>query len=93
MSKVRPPAHCAVCGSEIAATASACPECGADERTGWREQDPSDGLDLPDEVFDHDAYIERESNGVPRQGSPLFWWVVSLLVLALVGWLVLGKLF
>ncbi|MDO8544144.1 MAG: zinc ribbon domain-containing protein [Opitutaceae bacterium] len=33
----RPPEECANCGAEIPRGAKACPECGADERTGWRE--------------------------------------------------------
>ena len=85
MKRDRPPAHCAVCGSDIPGQASACPECGADERTGWREPDPADGLDLPDEEFDHAAFVAKESPGVPRRGPPLFWWVVALLMLVLVG--------
>ena len=52
----RPPSHCAICGTEISPNARACPECGADERTGWREQDPYDGLDLPEAENTADAY-------------------------------------
>ena len=42
------PAECANCGAAIPRRARACPECGADERTGWRENDATryDGLDL-----------------------------------------------
>ena len=93
MSKGRPPAHCAVCGAAIPARASACPEGGADERTGWREPDSAAGLDLPDETFDHEAFGEREGHGVPRRGAPLFWWVVASVMLALVVWLILRNLF
>jgi hypothetical protein len=42
------PEQCANCGGEIPPGAGSCPECGADERTGWREQSIYDGLDLPD---------------------------------------------
>jgi hypothetical protein len=42
------PDNCANCGAEIPRHARACPECGADETTGWREQSIYDGLDLPD---------------------------------------------
>lgn len=47
--KARPPESCAQCGADIPPRAKACPECGADERTGWREVSIYDGLDLPDE--------------------------------------------
>jgi hypothetical protein len=36
--------------------ARACPECGADERSGWNEDAARyDGLDLPDEAFEDRA--------------------------------------
>jgi len=43
-----PPDECANCGAAIPRHARACPECGADEGTGWREQSIYDGLDLPE---------------------------------------------
>ena len=48
------PEECAQCGADIPPRALACPECGADERTGWREQSIYDGLDLPDEAPEPD---------------------------------------
>ncbi len=41
------PPECAQCGEAIPPGAYACPHCGADERTGWRESDYLDGVDLP----------------------------------------------
>ena len=64
--------------------ARACPECGADEQTGWSEATSADGLDLPDENFDYDEYVNREFGGknpVPR-GIQWYWWVVALVLLA-----------
>lgn len=46
------PEACANCGASIPRGAKSCPECGADEATGWREQSIYDGLDLPDEESD-----------------------------------------
>ena len=37
MSRSGAPEHCAVCGAAVPPKALACPACGADERTGWRE--------------------------------------------------------
>lgn len=49
MARPEPPAECANCGEPVPRNARACPGCGADERTGWRETSIYDGLDLPEE--------------------------------------------
>ena len=62
--------------------ARACPECGADEQTGWSEAARTDGLDLPDERFDYNDFVKREfedKSALPR-GIHWFWWVVALVV-------------
>ena len=62
--------------------AKACPGCGADEQTGWSEEAQADGLDLPDEEFDYDAFVKEEfgdKSPVPR-GIHWFWWVIALLL-------------
>lgn len=69
-----PPDECAVCGAAIPRSARACPECGADERTGWREQDIYDGLDLP----------QTESAEKPeRRSSGLLWKITGVVLLVL----------
>ena len=50
MGRTEPPEECAQCGEPIPRNARACPGCGADERTGWREISTYDGLDLPEET-------------------------------------------
>ena len=84
-----PPDTCSHCGSTIPQDASACPECGADEDTGW-EDDYSSDLGLPDKDFDYAEFVEREfgktdnPNVVP-QGLHWFWWFVGIgLIAALV---------
>ena len=70
MPERRAPEECANCGAAIPRNASACPECGADERTGWRDDDDAtryDGLDLPESAFEDD---DAPSAGAPRAGSP-----------------------
>jgi hypothetical protein len=75
-----PPEICPNCGAEVPRNAKACPECGADEQTGWSEEAQGTGLDLPDENFDYDDFVEREFGGkkpVPR-GIHWFWWLVAV---------------
>lgn len=81
-----PPAPdvCPVCGEDVPRGAVACPECGADHRSGWSAgADESGGLDLPDEEFDYDAFVEREF-GTSRKpaGVSAFWWVTAIVLLA-----------
>ena len=64
--------------------ARVCPECGADEQTGWSEVARTDGLDLPDQNFDYDDFIKHEfgdGRPVPR-GIHWFWWVIAFLLVA-----------
>jgi len=58
-----------------------CPECGACDETGWKENDVSN-LNLPDEEFDYDEYIAREFDGTPKQTKKEK--IVALVALALV---------
>lgn len=61
--------------------ALACPECGADERSGWRE-DAVDGLDLPEEEFDYDAFVKKEfGREVKPEGIGWAWWAAAVAVL------------
>ena len=76
-----PPDECAHCGTAIPRDARACPECGADERTGWREQSIYDGLNLPGE----DGHRERPAAYDPARrrvnGLKWYWSVVAALLL------------
>jgi hypothetical protein len=79
-----PPETCPNCGAAVPPKARACPECGADEKTGWSEAAYASGLDLPDENFDYSDFVKREFGGkspVPR-GVHWFWWVVALVLAA-----------
>jgi hypothetical protein len=79
-----PPEICPNCGAEVPPRAKACPECGSDEKTGWSDEAHASGLDLPEEQFDHEDFVEREFGGrkaVPR-GVHWFWWVVAVALVA-----------
>ncbi len=84
-ARARPaPDECANCGAEIPRGARACPECGADERTGWREQSVYDGLDLPEEAFEDEASgkIKKLNRGIAW-----YWWCVAIVLVVM---LILG---
>jgi hypothetical protein len=82
----RAPEVCAQCGADLAPSARACPECGADERTGWRESSVHDGLDLPDHAWDEDPTPPRRPTR-RFNGLAWYWWLCGVALLAL---LVLG---
>jgi len=85
MSKPPPPDECAQCGVEIPRQARACPECGADERTGWREMSVYDGLDLPPESFEEGSEKPaRRDRERAVNGLAWYWWVVAVALLTLV---------
>lgn len=80
MARPEPPEECAQCGEPIPRKALACPGCGADERTGWRETSIYDGLDLQGD----------DEDGPPaeaRRPVRVFWLLVGagLLVLLVLG--------
>lgn len=89
-----PPAICPVCGEDVPRNARACPECGADHNSGWREDaETYDGVDLPEE-FDYEEFRHREFGGKsPRPaGISRLWWVTAIVVLALtILYLFLGR--
>lgn len=82
---MEPPDTCPNCGADVPPNSRACPACGSDESTGWSEQAKYDALDLPDDAFNYDAFVQREFGSQNRRpaGRRLFWWVAALLVLAL----------
>jgi hypothetical protein len=84
------PEVCPCCGAEVPPDAKACPECGADEETGWSEESRAAGLDLPDENFDYEDFVKRELGGGKKNPMPhgihWFWWVVAILSLVAIIW-------
>lgn len=85
-----PPEECANCGAEIPRDAKACPACGADERTGWRETSVYDDLDLPESAYgDEGDNSPKPGNRV--NGIAWYWWAVgvALIILLVAGALAL----
>jgi hypothetical protein len=86
-----PPEECANCGASIPRNAKACPECGADERSGWREQSVYDDLDLPEEAWkDETEPKKRQPPSMSVNGVPWYWWMVGALLLSVLIGSVLG---
>lgn len=89
----RPPEICPVCGEDVPRGSLACPECGADHRSGWAEDaDVSGGLDLPDENFDYGEFLEKEfGDGRPRGGVAWLWWAAAAAALISILAMCLGR--
>ena len=78
------PDICPHCGADVPANAKVCPACGSDETTGWSQEAATDGLDLPQDDFNYDAFVQQEFGAkrpVP-QGVHWFWWAIAVVVLA-----------
>ena len=77
-----PPEVCPNCGAIVPPNAKCCPECGADEQTGWSDSAQADRLGIPDENFDYDKFVKEEfspSSPKPR-GIHWLWWVTALVL-------------
>ncbi len=87
-----PPEVCPNCGAMVPERARACPECGADEQTGWSEAAEAQRLGLPDDQFDYDEFVKEEfgegrpANQVRPRGISWLWWAVALGLAALFLW-------
>lgn len=77
------PDVCPVCGDEVPRNALACPQCGADHNSGWKEN-TYDGLELPDDDFDYDEFVKQEfGSSVRPAGIKPLWWITALLLIIL----------
>jgi hypothetical protein len=79
------PESCPNCGADVPRGARSCPECGADENTGWSETAYASSLNLPEDSFQYDEFVEQEFGAkkpMPR-GVKWYWWLVAIGVLGL----------
>jgi len=84
--KPKTPEVCPACGEDVPRDALACPECGADHNSGWREDaDIYDGVDLPEEDFNYEKFVKQEFGSSPKPAAikPVWWITAVLLVVAL----------
>jgi hypothetical protein len=80
------PEICPACGAEVPRGARACPECGSDESTGWSDHARAQSLDLPDDEFDYDEFVENEFGKPKRRNMAWIWIVTTVVLLALFAW-------
>ena len=82
-TKPEPPDVCPVCGEDVPSSALACPECGADHNSGWREDAGIyDAVDLPNHDFNHNDFIRREFGSVPKPAAiKTFWWIAAIVLI------------
>jgi hypothetical protein len=82
---------CPECGAEVRVGSKGCGKCASeratktwgDERRGWEQDSVYDGLDLPDDEFDYQKFVDEEfGGGTKRPPIGWFWWVVAVVVLA-----------
>ena len=62
---------------------------GAEKRKRSWEVDPSyDGLELPEDEFDYDDFVEREFGDQPHQkvGLAWYWWLTAVVLLVAMVW-------
>lgn len=74
---------CPVCGEDVPRGAVACPECGADHNSGWREDaETYDAAGLPDEDFNYDQFVRQEFGAGPRPTTiKPGWWITAILLI------------
>jgi len=83
-TRPRTPEVCPVCNEEIPLGALACPECGADHNSGWREDAGFyDGVDLPNDDFNYDDFVRREFGSQAKPARlKVVWWITGIVLIA-----------
>jgi uncharacterized membrane protein YvbJ len=81
--KLKTPNVCPVCGEDVPSSALACPACGADHNSGWRQYaETHEALDLPDEDFNYDEFVRNEfGSSFKPAGMKTIWWITAILII------------
>lgn len=81
--KRKTPDVCPVCSADVPSDALACPECGADHNSGWRQDaETYEALDLPDEDFNYDEFVRNEfGSSFKPAGMKTIWWITAILII------------
>ena len=96
---------CPTCGSEVQ-VGSPCPGCApkpkrrrkkvaAGRRKAWEQEASSDGLDIPEEPFDYEEFVQREfgTKSRPHRSVKWYWWATAAGLAVLLAWAVVAGLF
>lgn len=84
---MRTPETCPNCDADVPRGALACPECGADENTGWNDhansQRTSDRLGIADDDFNYDEFAKEEfgeqrESRTKAKGVSWLWWATAV---------------
>lgn len=73
-----------MCGTDVPSGARACPECGADEETGWSEEAAYENLGIPDDSFDYDEFVKREFEGEASGDKRRRFWKTAGVILLVI---------
>lgn len=89
---------CPFCGCEVR-VGGTCPGCvkkrkpaAVAKKRSWEQGHGGDGLDLPEEDFDYDAFVAREFGGKPHRATGVrwYWWLLGVLMLVVMAlWAIL----
>jgi RNA polymerase subunit RPABC4/transcription elongation factor Spt4 len=79
------PDICPQCGAIVPAKKKSCPECGADEHTGWSDAATADRLGIPDDHFNYDDFVKEEfgPRRIKPRGIHWIWWLTALALIGL----------
>jgi len=82
-TRLNAPDVCPVCGEDVPRGSLACPECGADHNSGWREDaNIYDALDVPDADFHYEDFIRKEFGSAPKPaGVKTVWWIAAIVLI------------
>jgi hypothetical protein len=84
---------CPFCGCEVR-VGKPCRGCAKKVRKPkprkppWHQDPSQDGLNLPDDDFDYDAFVTREFGKAPHQVLDIkwYWWLLAVFLLVAMGW-------
>lgn len=80
------PSHCPNCGSDLPRNAVACPECGADDETGWKDETDTESIGIPGDDFDYDEFVENEFGPEKPNQKPWVILTAAILLIAIASW-------
>ncbi len=65
--------------------AKVCPQCGADEKTGWSDSAHAGNLGIPDGKFDYENFVKEEfgSRSPKPRGIHWVWWLTAVILILL----------